>query len=629
MTTQQIQQFLNSQGYKGADGKPLTVDGVSGTNTKFAIEAYQKANGLTTDGVAGIETQAKMQSSPVTSTTGNSGSSTSSSTTSTPSSENYSTTGDTPTSYYGNKTRDTSAETQSLTEEQSVADVAQGAGILSSSTVSSITSDPSIVAFYVNALTYGGYTIGDVLNDMKRRELINSNPSNSDTLKNLTIIDPNQTKVNYTATAAGQKSVTDTATNIPTFNFQGLMNPDILKYGANIPDDLFKTLVPLLDPSSQEYKDAVATVKSTYFDLATSALQATTEQDKAVADYNLDQFKQQLNTKYGITLSSDATKAWTQIENIQDTMSQNGLEGSGMQNEAVDDSLKATRLADQQSRDEKLTEDQQNDASYYRTSASAAQIAALTPQQRQDYGLTPSSDVAQQYSIANIQAKNPTWTTAMVQAAHDSIIDENGNYRSSLYSNYYSQLSTNEQTNEQTAETAVTTDAENKEGAAYKDYTTGDSNPANNAPLNQIAKQTSTTTPSSSTTVPASTQEDTNTADKYNIYTGALNTNYKDPSAGQQDTNPNDQYNIYTGAVNNNYKAPATPAIATPTTPVTSTPTSTKSGYTGSSIVDYLSSTGKDTSYSSRAALAAAQGITNYNGSADQNTQLLTKLRGY
>ena len=46
MTTQQIQQFLNSQGYKGADGKPLTVDGVSGTNTKFAIEAYQKAKGI-------------------------------------------------------------------------------------------------------------------------------------------------------------------------------------------------------------------------------------------------------------------------------------------------------------------------------------------------------------------------------------------------------------------------------------------------------------------------------------------------------------------------------------------------------------------------------------------------------
>lgn len=49
--------------------------------------------------------------------------------------------------------------------------------------------------------------------------------------------------------------------------------------------------------------------------------------------------------------------------------------------------------------------------------------------------------------------------------------------------------------------------------------------------------------------------------------------------------------------------------------------------YTGPSIVDYLSSVGKASDYNSRAQLASQYGISNYTGSAAQNTQLLTSLR--
>lgn len=49
--------------------------------------------------------------------------------------------------------------------------------------------------------------------------------------------------------------------------------------------------------------------------------------------------------------------------------------------------------------------------------------------------------------------------------------------------------------------------------------------------------------------------------------------------------------------------------------------------YTGNSIVDYLNSVGKDSSYSNRAKLAKQYGITNYSGTASQNTQLLNTLR--
>lgn len=61
------------------------------------------------------------------------------------------------------------------------------------------------------------------------------------------------------------------------------------------------------------------------------------------------------------------------------------------------------------------------------------------------------------------------------------------------------------------------------------------------------------------------------------------------------------------------------------------TKTATKpanNGYTGGSIVDYLNSIGVDSSFSNRSKLAKANGISNYSGTANQNTQLLSKLRG-
>ena len=53
-----------------------------------------------------------------------------------------------------------------------------------------------------------------------------------------------------------------------------------------------------------------------------------------------------------------------------------------------------------------------------------------------------------------------------------------------------------------------------------------------------------------------------------------------------------------------------------------------KSSYTGNSIVDYLKSIGQSSNYTSRAKLAQQYGITNYTGTASQNTQLLKLLRG-
>lgn len=56
-------------------------------------------------------------------------------------------------------------------------------------------------------------------------------------------------------------------------------------------------------------------------------------------------------------------------------------------------------------------------------------------------------------------------------------------------------------------------------------------------------------------------------------------------------------------------------------------PTTPTSTYTGPSVVDYLSSIGKSTDFNSRSSLAKQYGIANYSGTAQQNTELLNKLR--
>lgn len=53
----------------------------------------------------------------------------------------------------------------------------------------------------------------------------------------------------------------------------------------------------------------------------------------------------------------------------------------------------------------------------------------------------------------------------------------------------------------------------------------------------------------------------------------------------------------------------------------------TTSDYTGDSVVDYLKSIGQDSSFTNRKKLATKHGISNYKGTASQNTQLLKKLR--
>lgn len=57
----ELQAQLNAQGYSGANGSQLKVDGHFGINTLHAVKAFQNDHGLKPTGTAGLETLSKLQ----------------------------------------------------------------------------------------------------------------------------------------------------------------------------------------------------------------------------------------------------------------------------------------------------------------------------------------------------------------------------------------------------------------------------------------------------------------------------------------------------------------------------------------------------------------------------------------
>ena len=56
MTTRQVQDLLDYLGYD-----PGPIDGLDGANTRDAVKAFQRAEGLTVDGIAGEQTQIRLK----------------------------------------------------------------------------------------------------------------------------------------------------------------------------------------------------------------------------------------------------------------------------------------------------------------------------------------------------------------------------------------------------------------------------------------------------------------------------------------------------------------------------------------------------------------------------------------
>lgn len=212
----------------------------------------------------------------------------------------------------------------------------------------------------------------------------------------------------------------------------GLANTNLRQF----PEEGYKVIVPQLTPGTAEYQAAMDKIDTAYFDVLQQQMNASTEQQKAVADYNWQTLKKSIETNLNTTLSNDAFQAWDQIQTIKSQYGQGNIAGSGLENESIDTYLNKVRRSDSLARNDAQTKQESAQQDFYMKFATPEQVKALIasdPTKAQAWGLMPSNDVKTAMNPATLKAKYPKLTDDEIQAYIASVVDENGNYRSALY----------------------------------------------------------------------------------------------------------------------------------------------------------------------------------------------------
>lgn len=317
-----------------------------------------------------------------------------------------------------------------------------GSGV-DSNFLNTLKGDKSVVAFYLNALTYGGYSLSDIYRDIKKRELVAQGAPGAE---NIVPISASATKSTHQNTPEGQASSIDVSTQPP--QQIGDLPSSLLNLSIyNIPDEAFKTLVPILDPGSPEFQDAMNNVETAYYDVLLQQLTAQTEQEKAVADYNWSTLKGDIEQQLGIQLSNNALDAWKQVEGAINQYAEAGIQGSGIEAENIDEYLQRVRMSDKVNRLASMSKKEAEDAAYYQKYATSAQIQQLIAEDQAKgltkdqwratkWGLVPSDDIKNAMSFNTLKQQYPNLSDEEINRYISTTMDAQGNYRSSLYQKY-------------------------------------------------------------------------------------------------------------------------------------------------------------------------------------------------
>lgn len=307
--------------------------------------------------------------------------------------------------------------------------------------------NPELMSFYANAITYGGYTLNDVYKDLKKRELSEKGDKSYDNVK---YIDDITSKSQYVTTPAGKFADQDLRISVPTEFVAD--NPKIWNMPiSQMPQDAFRNIGQPLDTLSKGNLEEASKIQSAFHDVLQAKLTATTEAQKDFADYQYDNFVKDIEKQYGIKLSSNASQAWNQIENLASASTEAGLADSGIAQEQIDDYLKSVRKQGAQLREQKLTDEEKQQADYIRKFGSSDQINKLDEEDRakglppeewrtKKWGLKPDQDLLNSISAEALKKKFPDLTDEEIKDYRNQIVDQYGNMRSDLYQKQYEQM---------------------------------------------------------------------------------------------------------------------------------------------------------------------------------------------
>ncbi len=289
---------------------------------------------------------------------------------------------------------------------------------------------------YISAIMYGGYSITDIYKDLKAKELSKQGNKSYD---NFIAFSTEMKADEWKATQEGQLSANDPNLIAPA----GILNVDwdmLDNPIFQLPNEVFSTLVPPIDITSDEFKEEAQEIQAAYYDILMQQSEAQTEQAQAIAQNNWDMFKDSLEKKYGIQLSDSANEAWTQLEKMFSGYSERGLGQSGMLNEVMDSHLADVRRSDQLLREANIDEKELEHRNYLLTSGTPQEIRDFinnNPDKAKSYGMITSDEQREYWTTANLKEVYPNLTDEEIELIKGLVIDEYGNYRSELFQNQY------------------------------------------------------------------------------------------------------------------------------------------------------------------------------------------------
>lgn len=306
-------------------------------------------------------------------------------------------------------------------------------------------SDPTgtVLAKYVSASLYGGYSMPEIYQDLKIQDLAKSDPKYA----GLHVVDEETSAAQFRETPGFLTATKDPQLMAPAITLQD--GSDLMKYPVyKISEKFYQENVKTIDWNDPQFKAEAEKILAGWYDVATALADADTEQAKKIADDDYRMFAEAVNKKYGIPLSNNAREAWDQLQQIFGGFSAKNLADSGFYQEAMDRSLADRRRNDQILRESKTTETDLKQREFLLNYATPDQIQQTTAKMDSEdaaagkssdqyrsnlWGLKPSQSTLDFYSINNLRTKFPDLSNEEIQTLHDTMLDQNGNLRSDIY----------------------------------------------------------------------------------------------------------------------------------------------------------------------------------------------------
>ena len=305
----------------------------------------------------------------------------------------------------------------------------------------SVRNNPDTMGFYIGAIAYGGYSEPEVYAELLRMYKAEKDPS----LYKTTIINPTIKKSVYVESEEGKAGQKYFETAIPKSSGMGayfnanngssFLNKTAL---ATMPNQIFELPPEVRDQTDASFKEDAALIKEAYWDGFMEKIKADTVAEDALADNTYRTTLEEINKRYGMKMSDDSETAAGQLANLDKSASMTGALGGEEYTKARKEIQKAMKKASDRDREAMKTEKELKEFEKIQVSGTPEEIAAFKASHPDKASIFDvPADLKAKFTPEQMRLDYPTLSEDERQELRDTMFDQNGNRRSSIWAKYY------------------------------------------------------------------------------------------------------------------------------------------------------------------------------------------------